>query len=261
MCKRTKQPQHLQPLNSQSNNSLTLSKNKFEGEPTWNEEARLLSLYPSTAPFVIGIDEAGRGCIAGPVVTCALSMDTHWLQSIGWSEPNVRPEELPAAPWVLRIRDSKKIPEPEREKLREAIETSPLLFALGVATPQEVDDLNVLQATMLAMTRACDALKQKARDTLLECRVLVDGNRVPRLLAQHASPLVQGDSKSLAIAAASIIAKTERDRMMRRLHEAYPNYGFSVHKGYPTQAHRESLLKYGLTPEHRVTFRGVVGSA
>lgn len=234
-----------------------MSKKRFEGEPTWNEEARLLRLYPNTAPFVIGIDEAGRGCIAGPVVTCALQVDVEWLGSLGWTNPHVRPEELPLAPWVLRIRDSKKIKECERDRLRASIEASPLQFAVGIASAKEVDEINVLQATMLAMTRAYQGLMQKTGSDRVEARILVDGNRVPRPLAQYATPLVQGDSKSFAIAAASVIAKTERDRMMKGLHATYPEYGFSVHKGYPTQAHRESLLRFGLTPEHRTTFRGV----
>jgi ribonuclease HII len=256
MCKRTKLLQHLRLPNSQSNKRIPLKKKVFEGEPSWIEEARLLHFQGDTSSLVIGIDEAGRGCIAGPVVCCALGLNTDWLRSMGWSDPAVRPTEL-VAPWILQIRDSKKIPETGRERLRKEIEASEMKFAIGVATAQEIDEINILQATLLAMTRACDALRANNPE-FSEAKILVDGNRVPRKLAQHATALVQGDAKSVTVAAASIIAKTERDRLMETLHEAYPDYGFAVHKGYPTSAHRESLQVHGITPAHRRTFRGVV---
>ena len=180
--------------------------------------------------LVAGVDEVGRGPLVGDVVTAAVILD-----------PNKPIEGL---------NDSKKLSEKRRNALYQLILDNALSISVGRATPQEIDQLNILQATMLAMQRAVAGLAVKPE------RVLVDGNRVPDFgIASHA--IIKGDGLVAAISAASIIAKVTRDNEMEQLDTKYPQYGFAKHKGYPTKAHFEALELHGVLPEHRKSFKPV----
>ncbi len=179
---------------------------------------------------VAGVDEAGRGPLAGPVVAAAVI--------------------LPAGFFHPSIRDSKAISPSAREKAYSVIAGSAVSFRFASASPEEIDEMNILQASLLAMRRAVDGLSP-APDFLY-----VDGTfPVPWPGAQE--PLVRGDSRCLSVMAASIVAKVARDAMMAEYERIYPGYGFAVHKGYPTRAHLSALRARGPCPIHRKTFRGV----
>lgn len=180
--------------------------------------------------LIAGVDEVGRGPLVGDVVTAAVILD-------------------PASP-ILGLTDSKKLSEKKREALFDKIIEHALCFSIGRASPAEIDELNILHATMLAMTRAVDGLRVSPDF------VRVDGNRCPKW--QYASEaIVKGDLLHGEISAASIIAKVTRDREMAILHEKYPQYGFAKHKGYPTKLHVEALQQHGPTPHHRFSFKPV----
>ena len=176
---------------------------------------------------VCGIDEAGRGPLAGPVCAAAVI--------------------LPPDCDIPGLNDSKKLSEKKRETLFPVIQEKALAFGIGWATAEEIDRVNILQATFLAMARAVEALPTPAD------YALVDGNRMPPLPIPGET-IVKGDATSASIAAASILAKVSRDRLLRRLDEEHPEYGFAKHKGYGTKAHYEAIRKYGLLPEHRRGF-------
>ena len=179
-------------------------------------------------PLLCGVDEAGRGPLAGPVYAAAVILD-------------------PADP-IEGINDSKKIPEARREALFEEITRRAAGYAVASASGEEIERLNILQATYLAMRRAVEALSPQPD------AVLIDGNRIPPGITVPVRAVVKGDSLSASIAAASILAKVSRDRVLRELDKRYPAYGFAVHKGYGTKAHREALLRYGPCPLHRPSF-------
>lgn len=179
---------------------------------------------------VAGVDEAGRGPLAGPVIAAAVILD-------------------PRRP-VAGLRDSKCLSAARRERLYEEITHNALAWAVGRAEAAEIDRINILQATMLAMTRAVAALEPAAEF------VVVDGNRLPALTCP-AQAIVRGDSRVAAISAASIIAKVSRDREMLELDARYPGYGLAQHKGYPSRAHLEALEVLGPTPQHRRSFAPV----
>ena len=186
---------------------------------------------------VIGIDEAGRGPLVGGVYAGAVSV------------PLDLAERLLAGEWS-GINDSKKLTERKREALAEVIKATPgCVWAVASASPQEIDRLNILRATHLAMRRAADEVIAKVKGN---CSILVDGLAVPTLPNSH--NLVKGDAKSLLVAAASILAKTTRDADCLRLERLYPGYGFAQHKGYPTPAHLAALKRLGPCPEHRRSF-------
>lgn len=185
--------------------------------------------YPE-ANLIAGVDEVGRGPLVGAVVTAAVILD-----------PNNPIEGLT---------DSKKLSEKKRLALAEEIKAKALSWALGRAEPTEIDELNILHATMLAMQRAVAGLH------IQPDFVLVDGNRVPQL-AMQAQAVVKGDSLVAEISAASIIAKVARDQEMAKLAEKFPDYGFEQHKGYPTKLHFEKLAELGATPYHRKSFAPV----
>lgn len=185
----------------------------------------------------MGIDEAGRGPLVGGVYTAAVSV------------PLALADELLTGAWS-EINDSKKLTEKKRDKLAEIIKTTPgCTWAIASASPAEIDQLNILRATHLAMKRAADEVAAKLGD---RPRILVDGLAVSTL--PEAQNVIKGDAKSLFIAAASILAKTARDADCLRLEKLYPGYGFAKHKGYPTKAHFEALAKLGPCPEHRRSF-------
>ncbi len=181
--------------------------------------------------LVAGVDEAGRGPLAGPVVAAAVILD-------------------PARP-IVGLADSKQLSAARREQLAAAIRANALAWALGRAEVAEIDRLNILQATLLAMQRAVAALH------IAPEQVLVDGNRCPQL-ACPCQAIVKGDATVPAISAASILAKVARDAELRQLHECYPDYGFARHKGYPTAAHLDALRRLGPCPEHRRSYAPVI---
>lgn len=176
-----------------------------------------------------GVDEAGRGCLAGDVYAAAVVLPE------GYSHPY--------------LNDSKQLTERQRLELRTTIEQDALAWAIGIATVAEIDQLNILRASHLAMHRALDALAIPPQ------RILVDGNRFApyRDIEHHC--IVGGDARMMSIAAASILAKTHRDEAMTALDALYPMYGWARHKGYPTRQHRQSIARYGVSPYHRLSFR------
>lgn len=177
---------------------------------------------------ICGIDEAGRGPLCGPVVASAVILDKNMI--------------------IEGVNDSKKLTEKKREELYEKIMSNALSVGIGMADINEIEELNILGATKLAMTRAVENLKIKPD------YVLIDGNQNVKTIEIEQKTLVSGDSKSLSIACASIIAKVTRDRLLRDMDEKYPEYGFAKHKGYGTKAHIEAIKKYGITDIHRPSF-------
>ena len=177
-----------------------------------------------------GCDEAGRGCLAGAVYAAAVILPTDYVNE--------------------RLNDSKKLTEHQRYALREEIERDALAWAVGVVLPAEIDKINILNASFLAMHRAIDQLSIRPQ------HLLIDGNRFNKYHDVPHTTVVKGDGKFLSIAAASILAKVTRDRIMRGLDEKYPEYGFAKNKGYGTAEHIAALKKYGPCPEHRRTFIG-----
>ena len=175
-----------------------------------------------------GCDEAGRGCLAGAVYAAAVILPRDFRDG--------------------RLNDSKQLTERQRYALREVIEREAVAWAVGVVSPQEIDEVNILRASILAMHRALDGLSVRPQ------HVLVDGNRFRPYRDVPHTTVVKGDGKYLSIAAASILAKTHRDDYMLRLHGEFPGYGWDRNKGYPTRQHREAIAKYGTTPYHRLTF-------
>ena len=175
-----------------------------------------------------GCDEAGRGCLAGSVYAAAVIL------------PEGYQNEL--------LNDSKQLTEKRRYQLREIIERDAVAWAVGIVTPDEIDKINILNASILAMHRALDQLKVRPE------AVIVDGNRFKKYKDLPHTTIVKGDGKYLAIAAASILAKTYRDDYMNKLAEDYPQYDWLSNKGYPTKKHREAIRQYGTTPYHRMSY-------
>jgi ribonuclease HII len=175
-----------------------------------------------------GCDEAGRGCLAGPVFAAAVIL------------PKTFQHEM--------LNDSKQISEKNRFCLREIIEKEAIAFAVGICTAAEIDEINILNASFLAMHKAIDQLEMKPE------LLLIDGNRfkVYPEIPHHC--IIKGDAKFMSIAAASILAKTYRDEYMERLHQEYPMYKWLKNKGYPTKEHRDAIAEYGATPHHRMSF-------
>lgn len=186
--------------------------------------------YPQNVGLIAGVDEVGRGPLIGAVVTAAVILD-----------PN-KP--------IAGLADSKKLSEKKRLLLAEEIKAHALAWAVGRAEPEEIDQLNILQASLLAMQRAVEALPIQPHF------VLVDGNKLPKL-AMPAQAVVKGDSLVAEISAASILAKVARDQEMATLDQHYPHYGLAQHKGYPTALHLEKLQQYGVLPQHRKSFAPV----
>lgn len=185
---------------------------------------------------IIGVDEVGRGCLAGDVYAAAVIKN-------------------PMAPWPDGINDSKKLLKSTREMLSVQIQKDHY-FYIGIATVEEIDEINILQASFLAMRRALFGLLNK--HSILKYHILVDGQfRIPDIDKQRQTPIIQGDSKVKAIAAASIIAKVARDLKMTEMENLFPQYGFSKHKGYSTVLHKNKIRELGPCSLHRKTFAGV----
>lgn len=176
---------------------------------------------------VCGVDEAGRGPLAGPVCAAAVI--------------------LPEGVIIDGVNDSKKLSEKKRESLFDVIREQALSYSIAYATVDEIEEINILNATILAMRRAIDGLDIKAD------YAMIDGNKIPPIDID-AECIVKGDAKSMSIACASILAKVSRDRLLYKYAEEYPMYGFDKHKGYGTKVHREAILKYGPCPYHRKSF-------
>ena len=228
------------------------SKKPEARDPDLRSEAASGFFLPDT--LVIGVDEVGRGCLAGPVVAGAAALEPAVLFELGFSSDGMRPHGSGKHP-LLRVRDSKLIPESEREPL--ARELTPWIkgFEVAESTVDEIASLNILHASQLAMARAVVALERKIGKRA--DRIWVDGNRVPESLRDRGTALVKGDLKCLSIAVASVFAKVHRDRLMSELDVTYPGYGLSRHKGYPTPAHQAAIRELGATPVHRRGFKGV----
>ena len=177
---------------------------------------------------IAGVDEAGRGPLVGTVVAAAVILD-------------------PNNP-IAGLNDSKKLSEKKREKLFIEIQEKALAWAIAEASPAEIDELNILQASLLAMRRAVEALQVQPD------QVLVDGNKIPQGLNMPCEAVVGGDALHAEISAASILAKVTRDRQMLEVDQKFPQFGFAKHKGYPTKAHFEAIALHGVTTEHRRTF-------
>ena len=200
--------------------------------PDWSHEIEAGAV---DGLIVCGVDEVGRGPLAGPVLACAVVLDR-----------NLLPDGLASG-----LDDSKRLSEQTREAVAALLKMGPgIVYAIGEASVAEIDRFNILQATLMAMARAVEALPVKPD------HALIDGNRAPKLSC-GATCIVKGDGASLSIAAASILAKVTRDKIMRDLARRYTAYGWERNSGYPTQEHLNAIKRYGITPEHRRSFRPV----
>ena len=191
----------------------------------------MLLPYLEKGRIECGVDEAGRGCLAGPVFAAAVIL------------PESFSNEL--------LNDSKQLTEKQRYALRPIIEAEAVAYAVGIVFPDEIDRINILNASFLAMTRAIEALNVKPE------HLLIDGNRFKSKLLIPFTTIVKGDGKMMSIAAASVLAKTYRDDYMNKIAEEYPQYDWLENKGYPTAKHRDAIAEHGITPYHRLTFKGV----
>ena len=188
----------------------------------------MLLPYLNKGLIEAGCDEAGRGCLAGAVYAAAVILP-----------PDFQCELL---------NDSKQLTERQRYQLRPIIEQEAVAWAVGIVSPEEIDKINILQASFLAMHRAIDGLQVRPQ------HLLIDGNRFRKYKDLPHTTVVKGDGKLMSIAAASVLAKTYRDDYMLQLHEQYPHYGWDRNKGYPTKEHRQAIEQHGTTPYHRLTF-------
>ena len=189
----------------------------------------MLLPYMESGRIEAGCDEAGRGCLSGAVFAAAVILPHDYHHTL--------------------LNDSKQLSEKQRYTLRPIIEQEAIAWAVGIVTPQEIDKINILNASILAMHRAVEQLSQVPQ------HLLIDGNRFKPYNGIPHTCVVKGDGKFLSIAAASILAKTYRDDYMMQLHEQHPQYGWDRNKGYPTQEHRDAITRYGITPYHRQSFR------
>lgn len=194
------------------------------------ENLQLFSLTDDDSEVICGVDEAGRGPLAGPVTAAAVILD-------------------PARP-IQGLRDSKKLSEAQRDALAIEIKEKALSWSIAECSEQEIDTLNILQATMLAMRRAVEGLH------IQPSLALIDGNRCP-VMTVRSEAIIKGDDKVPAISAASILAKTARDQLLAQLHLQYPEYALDQHKGYPTALHLERLRQFGVSPIHRKSYAPV----
>lgn len=193
-----------------------------------NKKTGLLSYFKEDA-IEVGCDEAGRGCLAGPVVAAAVILPKDYFHPV--------------------LNDSKQISERKRYELRKEIEECALAYAIGIFDNKKIDEMNILKASILSMHQALDNLK------IIPEHIIIDGNKFINYKNIPHKTIVKGDSKYFSIAAASILAKTYRDDIMNELHQKYPEYNWIKNKGYPTKEHRAAIKQYGTTPFHRMSFR------
>lgn len=188
----------------------------------------MLKTYYKEGVIEAGCDEAGRGCLAGPVFAAAVILAPDYQNEL--------------------LNDSKQLTEKKRYQLHEVIEREALAWAVGIVDNNEIDRINILNASILAMHRALDQLQLRPQN------IIVDGNRWKPYKDVPATTIVKGDGKYLSIAAASILAKTYRDDFMMRIHQEFPQYHWDKNKGYPAKVHREAIRQFGTTPYHRMSF-------
>lgn len=189
----------------------------------------MLESYFDKDKIEAGLDEAGRGCLAGPVVAAAVIFPKNYQNDL--------------------LNDSKKLSKKTRELLFEQVQQDAIAFAIAEVWNEEIDQINILNASFLAMHRSIDQLKDKPE------LLLIDGNRFNKYEGIDHECIIKGDGKYLSIAGASILAKTHRDRLMEKLHVEYPHYGWDKNAGYPTKLHRDGIRSNGITPYHRKSFR------
>lgn len=189
----------------------------------------MLELYLQKGRIEAGCDEAGRGCLAGPVFAAAVILPSSFQNEL--------------------LTDSKQLSDKQRYALRPIIEQEALAWAVGIVDEKEIDKINILNASFLAMHKAIDQLSIRPE------HLLIDGNRFKPYKTIPHTTIVKGDGKLLPIAAASILAKTYRDDFMKKIHEEFPQYDWNKNMGYPTKAHRNAIKRFGTTPYHRMTFR------
>jgi len=187
-----------------------------------------LSPYFQKGILEAGCDEAGRGCLSGPVVAAAVILPNDFKNSV--------------------LNDSKQLSEKKRDALRPIIEKEAIAWAVGIVSHTKIDEINILNASFLAMNQAVEKLAVKPE------HLLIDGNRFKTELDIPYTCMIKGDARFMSIAAASILAKTYRDDLMLKLHQEFPDYSWNKNKGYPTKAHRLAIRKLGATPHHRMTF-------
>lgn len=194
-------------------------------------DGKMVQLRPNlkSGRLEAGCDEAGRGCLAGPVVAAAVILPDDFEHPL--------------------LNDSKQLSAKVRDQLRIFIEANALAWAVAEASPEEIDDINILNASILAMNRAIRKLK------IIPQHLLIDGNRFRNSTEIPYTCLIKGDARFLSIAAASVLAKTHRDEMMITLHRDFPQFGWTQNKGYPTVFHRKAIKEFGISPFHRKTFR------
>jgi len=189
----------------------------------------MLSLNFSKNEFECGTDEAGRGCLAGPVTAAAVILTKHFKNKL--------------------LNDSKQLSEKTRDVLKPVIETESVTFGIAHIFQEEIDKINILNASILAMHKSIDELNPTPKF------IIVDGNKFKAYKNIPFETIIKGDGKFMSIAAASILAKTYRDEYMRKIHEEFPMYNWKQNKGYPTKEHREAIAKYGITKYHRKSFK------
>ncbi len=195
--------------------------------PLYKEEIR----YHKEFGIIAGVDEAGRGPLAGPVVVAAVILDLNKK--------------------ITGLNDSKKLSEKKREELYKIITEEAICWEVKIVSPEIIDEINILQATLFGMEEAVLSLKVKPN------LCLIDGNKIPKKLVSFSKAIVKGDAKIASIAAASILAKVTRDRLMHKLHDKFPQYNFKKNKGYPTKEHIAALDKYGILDCHRKSYKPI----
>ena len=211
--------------------------------PTTKHETALID---AGHELIIGIDEVGAGCLAGPVVACAVGLGAEFFEK-KWPE-------------ISGLRDSKMLSAKRREHFSELLLNNPLVtFAIGSASPEEIDKINILRATHLAMRRAIEELRIKNKELWKNEIVLVDGSRHISELSIPQQAIVGGDRRVFVIAAASVIAKVYRDKLMTEFDTQFPEYGLAIHKGYGTKAHCAAIREYGPCSIHRISFKPIRG--
>ncbi|KKT52758.1 MAG: Ribonuclease [candidate division Kazan bacterium GW2011_GWA1_44_22] len=211
--------------------------------PTTKHETALID---AGHELIIGIDEVGAGCLAGPVVACAVGLGAEFFEK-KWPE-------------ISGLRDSKMLSAKRREHFSELLLNNPLVtFAIGSASPEEIDKINILRATHLAMRRAIEELRIKNKELWKNEIVLVDGSRHISELSIPQQAIVGGDRRVFVIAAASVIAKVYRDKLMTEFDVQFPEYGLTIHKGYGTKAHCAAIREYGPCSIHRISFKPIRG--
>ncbi len=260
MFRLTNQQQLRQQLKRQSRTNRSSFLKRCTKAKLKKPEVRLPDLLSEVAlgffasKLVIGVDEVGRGCLAGPVVAAAVVLCPDRVKSFGFKESGHRPGGNRKA-FLFQVRDSKLVPEEERGPLAQSISEFVIAHSVKEASVEEIDRLNILYASHLAMERAVTEVEEKLGRPA--DAILVDGHIVPRNLKSRGHPLIKGDLKSITIACASLIAKVYRDELMEKMDEFYPGYGFKQHKGYGTPFHKGQIRALGICALHRPSFRGV----